>query len=315
MAKLMVIRYCDENVGQALRCLAILALFACAPLPRGTTQPMLHESELQGAFAQCEAAEIIEEHPGQYYVLACDQVAIYRCDGVDDPDDSLCMRIAAGDPADVLPRDRSHKAKKHRADQLFVLGREMDKDGRHLEACDLFSEGDELWRTFGSTLNLADCEAHDGHAEAAWGLYNAAAVIAENSADERLARSARGSAASIAATKLCTLVITIPDPHVAGLTVHVGDRAIAPAAMIRTAVEPATINIVVEAPNAPPFRQTVRAVAGTTIPIAVPANRFRVALPRPYTATPSPAAQPLNAFAPSPRLPAPRTASQGPASQ
>jgi hypothetical protein len=291
---LMTIHCRDKNAGPALRHLAVLALSACTPLPRGTTQPMLPKNELQGAFAQCEPAEIIEERPGQYYVLACDQVAIYQCEGGADPAKALCMRIAAGDPANVLPRDRSPKAKKRRADQLFELGREMDKDGRHLEACDLFAESHALSPTFGSTLNLGDCEKNSGHAEAAWRLYSAAAVIAEDHADERLARSARSFAASLAATKLCTLVITIADPDVPGLTVQVGDREIPPAATIHTAVEPATITVVVQASATPPFRQTVHAVAGMTIPIAVPANRARVALPRPYTTGPGPAATPLN---------------------
>lgn len=286
--------YCrDKNAGQALCCLAILGLCACAPLPRGTTQPTLHQSELQGAFAQCEAANVIEERPGQYYVLACDRVAIYQCDGADTSDEALCTRIADGDPAEVLPEDRSPEAKKRRADQLFERGREMDKDGRHLEACDLFAESHALSPTFGSTLNLGDCEKNSGHAEAAWRLYNAAATFAEDHhLDERLTKSARSSAAALAATKLCTLVITIPDPDAPGLTVHVGDREIRPAATIHTAVEPATITVVVQAPTAPPFRQTVRAVAGTTIPIAVPANRARVALPGPNTG-PAPAAAPF----------------------
>lgn len=293
MAMLMT-SYCrDKNAGQALCCLAVLGLCACAPLPRGTTQPMLHRSELQRAFAQCEAANVIEERPGQYYVLACDRVAIYECDDTDASDKEQCTLVADGEPAEVLPEDRSPKARKRRADQLFERGREMDKDGRHLEACDLFAESHALSPTFGSTLNLGDCEKNSGHAEAAWRLYSAAAAFAtEYHLDERLVRFARSSAASLAAAKLCTLVITIPNPDTPGLTVHVGDREIPPAATIHTAVEPATITVVVQAPTAPPFRQTVRAVAGTTIPIAVPANRARVALPGP-SGGPGPAATPF----------------------
>lgn len=315
MAMLMIIRRPETTAGHALRGLAVVALCGCAPLPRGTTQPTLHRSELQGAFARCEAAEVIEERPGQYHALACGRAAIYQCDGADHSDDALCTRIAAGDPADVFPPDHSLKARKRRADQLFDLGRDMEKDGRHLEACDLFAESHTLYSTFGSILNLADCEKNSGHAEAAWRLYSAAAVIAENRADERLAKSARSFATALAGAKLCTLVITIPDPSATGLTVHVGDREISPAATIRTAVEPATITVVVEATNAPPFRQTVHAVAGTTIPIAVPANHARVAVPRPHTTAPSQAAEPLNTFIPSPPLPAPHSPSQSPAAQ
>jgi len=315
MTMLTIIGCRDKNTGQALRCLAALALCACAPPPRGTTLPTLRKSDLQHAFAQCEAAEVIEERPGQYHLLACDRVAIYQCDGSDDPEEAFCTRIAAGDPAEVFPQDRSRKAKQHRADQLFELGREMDKDGRHLEACDLFAESHKLSPTFGSTLNLGDCEKNSGHAEAAWQLYNAAAVIAENRGDERLAKSAHSFAASLAATKLCTLVITLPNPSAAGLTVHVGARKIVPAATIRTAVEPATVIVAVEESSALFFRQTVHAVAGTTIPITVPANRARVALPRPTTTAPSPAAQPLNTFAPSPPQPAPQSPSPSPAPQ
>ncbi len=311
----MIIRCPEQNAGHALCGLAALALCACAPLPRGTAQPTLRKSELPGAFAQCEAAEVIEERPGQYHVLACDQVAIYQCDGADDPDEALCTRTAAGDPANVLPPDRSRKAKQRRADQLFDLGRDMDKDGRHLEACALFAESYALSPTFGSTLNLGDCEKNSGHAELAWGLYSAAAVIAENRADERLARSARSLAASLAATKLCILVITLPNPGAAGLTVHVGDRELPPAATIRTAVEPTTTTVVVEAPDAPPYRQTVHAVAGATIAIAVPPGHPRVALPQHHTTAPGPAAGSLNTFTPGPPLPAPHSPSQGSASQ
>jgi hypothetical protein len=305
----------DRHAGHAVRGLAAAALCACAPLPRGTTQPMVLKSELQRAFAQCEAAEVIEERPGQYHVLACDRAAIYQCEGAGDTDEVVCMRTADGDPADVFPRDRSSRAKKRRADQLFELGRELDKDGRHLEACDLFAESYALWPTFGSTLNLGDCEKHSGHAESAWRLYSAAAVIAESHADERLGKSARNFAAALATTKLCILVITLPDPGEIGLTVHVGDREIVPAATIRTAVEPATITVVVESSSAPPFRHTVHAVAGTTIPIAIPANRARVASQRPQTAASGPAALPSSTFTASPPLPTSHSPPPSPTSQ
>lgn len=278
MARCKIVRSCDHHAGHLACCLAALALLACTPLPRGTTLPAIQRAELENAFAQCETAEVIEDSPRQYYVLACDRIAIYQCDSEGDPEQSLCTCVAAGDPADVLSRDRSLKAKKKRADWLFERGREMANANRKLEACDLFAESDTLRRTFGSAFNLGDCAANRGHAERAWELYNAAATVAAASGDERLARSAY-SQASVAATKLCTLHITIPDASVGGLTVRVGRRSIVPAPTIHTAVEPATIAVVVEALDVQPFTQTVRCTAGANIPIVVPGYRRLVASP------------------------------------
>jgi hypothetical protein len=241
--------------------------------------------QLENAFAQCETAKIIEDNPDRYYVLACDRVAIYQCDMDADPKESLCTRVAAGDPDDVLPEDRSRKAKKRRADWLFERGREMANASRKLEACDLFAESDALLRTFGSAFNLADCEANAGHAERAWKLYNAAAASAAASGNERLARSAYNQA-SIAATRLCTLQITMPDTDVHGLTVRVGREGMAPAPTIHTVIEPATTTIVVEAANELLFSQIVRCTAGANVSIVVPAFRRRAAAPVAASAAP-----------------------------
>ena len=322
MARCETTHVYNRNIGHALRCLAILAPFGCTPLPRGTTLPTIPRDQLENAFAQCEAAELIEEPPGQYYALACDRVAIYRCDDTVESEEPQCTRIAAGEPATVLPADRSGKTREHLAYQLFEYGREMDKEGRKLEACDLFSESDDLWRTFGSALNLADCEASDGHAETAWGLYNAADLIAENAGDDRLAKTARNSASSILATRLCALNITMPGPSVAGSRVYIGDRAMPPAPTIRTAVAPATIDVVVRAPLGQPFRRTVRCPAGASISIVVPAYRPRVAAPvTPVSQSPAPVSQgpgpvsqsptppPGELFMPEPAQPTSHTAS------
>jgi hypothetical protein len=74
------------------------------------------------------------------------------------------------------------------------------------------------------------------------------------------------------AAKLCTLVIILPDPTIAGLTVRVGNRQLVPAATIRTVAPPVPVSVVVTAPSAKPFYQVIRGIAGASIPIIVPAS-------------------------------------------
>ena len=247
----------------------LLACAACAPLPRGTVRPTVLRADLPFAVERCEVDDIIEDTPGQYYVLACDKIAIYSCEAAEDDERSGCTRIAEGTRKEVLPEDRSLEAIKNKATRLFESGREMAKDNRLLEACDLFGESDGLFRTYGSAMNFGDCEASDGHLKHAWHLYQAAVRLAQIAGEDRPAKFAQRRESAMGA-KLCTLVITIPDPTLPGLLIHVGAQLLDPAPTIRMVVDPHATTVAVDSADRPPFRRTVSCVAGASITINVP---------------------------------------------
>src|SRR5204863_8164314 len=78
-----------------------------------------------------------------------------------------------------------------RADQLFAEGRALAKARRFAEACERFAASDALEHTFGTTVNLGDCAARDGHLARAWQLYSDAAQLAESDGAPDRTRFAR----------------------------------------------------------------------------------------------------------------------------
>jgi hypothetical protein len=167
------------------------------------------------------------------------------------------------------------------ASRLFEEGRLLDKDGDHAAACRKYEQSDALQRTFGTALNLGDCAASGNHLARAWLLYDEAARLAERdgAADREgapnRARFARARAAALE-PRLCTVIVTLADPAVAGLSVRVADRDLPPAARIRTLVDPGDIDVTVAAPHAPGLHQILHGAAGGVVTVDVPADATRV---------------------------------------
>lgn len=289
---------CRHPGTRATRNVMLLALSACASLPRGTAQPTVLRSELASAFAQCEADRVIKASPDEYHVIGCNRVAIYSCNAISDPEESICTRIAAGDPVEVFPEDHSAAMATKRANKLFEDGRELYKLGRHLEACDLLSESDSLHRTRASATNLGNCEELDGHFDRAWELYSSVSSLPAGTTDEPAVRFARERAAAIAG-RLCFVNITISDPARTGLAVYIGDRKLVPAETIRIAAMPPALTVTAAFPDAPPFRQTSRCAAGATVSISIPSPPRRVASPLRHAAS-SPARSTASTAEPGP---------------
>ncbi|HMG24567.1 MAG TPA: hypothetical protein VK607_24690, partial [Kofleriaceae bacterium] len=81
---------------------------------------------------------------------------------------------------------------------------------------------------------------------------------------------AREQAAALA-PRLSTIVVTIADPSVAGMTVRIGDRELPPASEVRALVDPGEIEVVVSAAGVPLLRKTLRGVAGSVATAHLPA--------------------------------------------
>lgn len=289
-------RRCDSL--HAVRGLAVVVLAACTPLPRGTALPTVSRSELDTALAQCQADRVIATSSNEYYVIACERVAIYSCNAIPEPEQSECTRIAVGTPAEIFPEDHSAATITKRANQLFEDGRELYKMGRYLEACSLLSESDSLRRTRTSATNLGNCEELGGRFDRAWDLYNAVSSLPAGETDEPAVKFAHDRAVAIA-RRLCLVNIAIEDPTSTGLTVYVGDRKLAPAETIHTAAMPPALTVTAAFPDAPHFRQTARCAAGATVSVSIPSPSQHAAAPLRHTAT-SPARPTASAATSSP---------------
>lgn len=181
--------------------------------------------------------------------------------------------IAIADPADPTE-----------AGAIFQQGRELAKQGRYVEACELFAKSYELDPALGTAVNLADCLERQGQLRRAWELFD---VVARNSQNvQSRARLARERADALVA-KLTTVVITLRAPLPAGLAVRLGERELAPAAEIRDLIEPHDVELVATAPGRPAFRTLVHAVAGATLTVEIPPFAALAAL---ADSAPSPAA-------------------------
>jgi len=164
------------------------------------------------------------------------------------------------------------------AGAMFQEARELAKQGRFAEACELFAKSYELDPALGTAVNLADCLEREGKLRRAWELFD---TVARNSQNvQSRAKLARQRADALAA-RLATVVVTMHEPRPAGLAVRIGDRDVAPAAEIRDMLEPRDIEVVATAPGWPTFRTVLHAVAGATVTADIPAFAGADASPGP----------------------------------
>jgi len=157
------------------------------------------------------------------------------------------------------------------AERLFEDARGLLKSQRYAEACDKFARSFALGHIIGAELNLGECAEREGRLAAAWRLFDAAAGDWERAGESERARGARGFADRVAA-KLATIIVTLGEPSIAGLTVRIGDREVPPAREIREVVDPGDVEVEIRVPGRPRVRQTVHARAGAVASIDVPAG-------------------------------------------
>ncbi|MEO8704134.1 MAG: hypothetical protein ABI867_29045 [Kofleriaceae bacterium] len=157
------------------------------------------------------------------------------------------------------------------ADRLFEEGRALAKEKRFSEACDRFGRSFALDPTIGTELNLADCHEQLGHLREAWRLFAEAADKSAKTDDRKRTTFARGRA-DTAAARLAEVVVRVARPQTAGLTISIAGRAMTVAAELRDRIEPGPIEVVATVPGHPPFIKSVRALAGSTVVVDVPAE-------------------------------------------
>jgi tetratricopeptide (TPR) repeat protein len=156
------------------------------------------------------------------------------------------------------------------AEQLFEEARSLLENQRYAEACEKFARSFAVGRVIGAELNLGDCAEREGRLAAAWRLFDAAARDWEREGDDDRSGHARASADRVA-TRLATIVVTLPDPPVVGTTVRIAERELPPAREIRELVEPGEVEIVVTVAGRSPVRRTAHARAGAIATIDIPA--------------------------------------------
>jgi hypothetical protein len=263
------------------RVIPLLALTACAalgPTRRDDVRSYVLQSNLSSAFRDCSPGAVTRKGETIYHVAACDQVAIYRCPEFSTIRNPVCTldaleaapvhrRRQPAPPAAVV-RAPPSRAQLADADRLFEEARAFAKASRYAEACARFAQSDAIVHTFGTAVNLGDCAERDGHPDRAWRLYDDAAHKAERDGATDRARFARDRAAALA-PMLCTVIVTIAYPTIPGLTIHIDDRDVPPAPVIRTLVEPGRIEVVVSAPSAPEQRRTLYGAAGSVVSVTM----------------------------------------------
>lgn len=183
------------------------------------------------------------------------------------------------------------------AEQLFDDARALLKDQRYAEACDTFARSFAVGHIIGAELNLGDCAERTGRLVDAWHLFDAAALDWEREGDYDRSRHARASADRVA-TKLATIVVTLADPTIAGMTVQIGERDVPPAREVRELVEPADIEVVVTIPGRVPVRRTAHAHAGAIATIDIPAVESPTLEAMPPRREPAPGGRPASLVAP-----------------
>jgi len=181
---------------------------------------------------------------------------------------AVVLALTASAAAEPAPGDRLDGTGD--AGALFVRGRELKTAGRLAEACELFDRSYQLDPAPGTGLNLADCFELRGQLRRAWELFDRVARDPANGASR--VQLARKRAEALTA-KLATVIVTLHDPRAAGLTIQLGDRALVPAPEIRVVVEPGDVELVATRPGQPAFTAALRAVAGATVAVDVPALR------------------------------------------
>jgi hypothetical protein len=157
------------------------------------------------------------------------------------------------------------------AERLFEEGRTLGKEKRWAEACERFERSYRIDPSIGTTLNLADCHEHLGHAREAWRLFDEAATKSESTAETKRTLFARERAAA-AAAKLGTVIVRVPQPVPLGLVITIAGRPVAIGADAQDHVDPGDVEIAATLPGKPRFATIIKVVAGATLSVDLPSS-------------------------------------------
>ncbi len=174
----------------------------------------------------------------------------------------------------VLAFTGTARAQPTEAEQLFERARQLRLAGKLDEACEVFAKSYALAREPGTGLNLGECEEREHHLVKAWHIYQDAVTKYERAGTVGGARTAREHLATLAA-QLGTIVIGVPDPELAGLSITINDRSVAPAAEIREVVVPGEVTITATAPGRASFERSREVAAGGTMVVELTFERTR----------------------------------------
>jgi hypothetical protein len=159
---------------------------------------------------------------------------------------------------------------KGQAEALFREGRTFMNAGRYAEACAKFEESQRLDPHLGTQLNMALCHANVGKTASAWAEFGEVAELADRERDPERASYARQQAAHLE-KKLPRVVLRVASPA-DGTVIQLDGQSIGPSAWATPLpVDPGDHIVDASAPGKQPFKTSAKAVAATTIEVAIPA--------------------------------------------
>jgi hypothetical protein len=144
------------------------------------------------------------------------------------------------------------------SETLFQEGRRLMDAGKYAEACPKLQESQRLDPGTGTLLNLGRCLKEAGKPASAWVTFNeaVASARAENRAD-RVAL-AQGEIKKLEDTMPRLSVVVPPEADVQGLSIHVDEATISPAARgVASPVDPGDHRISASAPGRKTWTNTV----------------------------------------------------------
>lgn len=138
------------------------------------------------------------------------------------------------------------------AEQMFLDGRQLLKDGHLDEACDRFAKSQEIEPRVGTLLNLGDCRERQGKFATAWEVFLAAKTLATQQNDGRAAEAGKRAEALAPRRAFMTLVVPA-ERRVPGLAITRNDVTVPPAEWgTEIPIDPGSYTIVAKAPGYQP---------------------------------------------------------------
>jgi hypothetical protein len=179
---------------------------------------------------------------------------------------ALAILLALGVPAhaDVSPADAK------RATELFEEGTKLSDGGKHGESCLKFEESFVLDPQLGAILNVAVCREKAGKLVEAYRLFERAVLEAARTGKEGREKFAFERLTAVA-TKVVRFKISGVDASLAGLTIKIDGRVLAPTDYaVQQVAMPSTIVIEAAAAGRAPARVEHAGRAGENVVIALP---------------------------------------------
>lgn len=175
------------------------------------------------------------------------------------------------------------------AEAIFLEAKAIADGGNWAAACPKFQASYELDRTFGTLLNVANCNEQIGKLATAWAAFGEAEAWAKRDGDEREAY-ARGRRTALE-PRLSRLTLSVTRPA-EGITVRRGAEVVAPAAYGQAIpVDSGVVVVTVRRGDQELLRQEVTTVEGADVDLPLDLTAIAGAVPPPKP--PAPPAPPV----------------------